>query len=282
MAAKPVRIVATIWTVILMISTWILSFSLQAVLFPFAFLFLSRVKRVHLLGHVFRKISMLVTILNPFWRVNRVGERMSHSGKAIVMANHLSNSDPFIMTRALFPNEAKFIAKSVLFKIPFGGWAMALSGDIAVHFTSDKGGWGTKKGSVGKMMNDCKTLPSEGAKIMAFPEGARSPSGELQGFKDGFFMLAVETNTPIIPVAIAGTEIAQPFEGGLLDSASISYTVGSAVTPLEGETPQQLRERVRGIMEQLLTKLPPIRVNPNAKAWAQPDAPAVADKNKSN
>ena len=81
--------------------------------------------------------------------------------------------------------QSKYIAKSDLFKVPFGGWAMSLAGDIPVYFTSEKGGWGLAKGSVGAMMSRCKWLVENGCPIMVFPEGARSGSMEMREFKNG-------------------------------------------------------------------------------------------------
>jgi 1-acyl-sn-glycerol-3-phosphate acyltransferase len=75
-----------------------------------------------------------------------------------------------------------------LFLVPFGGWAMSLAGDLAVHFTPDKGGWGVKKGSIGPMMDQAKSLINNGVFITVFPEGARSKTGELQEFKDGIII----------------------------------------------------------------------------------------------
>ena len=40
---------------------------------------------------------------------------------------------------------------------------------------------------------------------MIFPEGTRSASGQLGPFKDGAFRLAIETGTPILPLAVHGT-----------------------------------------------------------------------------
>jgi 1-acyl-sn-glycerol-3-phosphate acyltransferase len=105
-----------------------------------------------------------------------------------------------------------------LFKVPFGGWAMSLAGDLAIHFTAEKGGWGVKKGSIGPMMEQAKTYVNSGIFITVFPEGARSPTGELQEFKDGMFKLATETGAAIVPVAVCGTNRAY-----VIPSATLCY-----------------------------------------------------------
>ena len=43
---------------------------------------------------------------------------------------------------------------------------------------------------------------------MVFPEGTRSASGELGPFKDGAFLLAIEAQVPILPLAVHGTRTA--------------------------------------------------------------------------
>ncbi len=70
-------------------------------------------------------------------------------------------------------------------QVPFGGWCMSMAGDIPVYFTSEKGGWGLAKGSVGKMMEQCKWLVENGCPLMVFPEGARSGSMDMKEFKKG-------------------------------------------------------------------------------------------------
>jgi hypothetical protein len=73
------------------------------------------------------------------------------------------------------------------------------------------------------MMEHCKQLLKDGGTITGerlrafissqpqignavFPEGARSPTGELQDFKPGMFQLALDTGATILPVAVSGTE----------------------------------------------------------------------------
>jgi len=50
---------------------------------------------------------------------------------------------------------------------------------------------------------------------MIFPEGTRSPTGELQPPKDGLAMLALRTDAPIVPIGISNTDRVWP-KGQLL------------------------------------------------------------------
>ena len=45
---------------------------------------------------------------------------------------------------------------------------------------------------------------------MVFPEGTRSPTGELQTPKDGLAMLALRTNATIVPIGISNTDRVWP------------------------------------------------------------------------
>ena len=59
--------------------------------------------------------------------------------------------------------------------------------------------------SIKEMMNTCKSWVNQGSSILLFPEGTRSPDGEIQKFRDGAFRLAVDLNVPEAPVVIDGT-----------------------------------------------------------------------------
>ena len=45
---------------------------------------------------------------------------------------------------------------------------------------------------------------------MIYPEGTRSRTGELQGFKAGLGLIAWEMQVPVVPIAISGTHAALP------------------------------------------------------------------------
>ena len=55
-----------------------------------------------------------------------------------------------------------------------------------------------------------KGILSSGEPILIYPEGTRSRTGDLQGFKAGLGLIAWEMQIPVVPIAIAGTHAALP------------------------------------------------------------------------
>jgi 1-acyl-sn-glycerol-3-phosphate acyltransferase len=90
-------------------------------------------------------------------------------------------------------------------------------------------------GSVVGTPRNCVELLDKGEAVMVFPEGERgfvkpySKAYELQRFGLGFMRLAMETNTPIVPVGIVGAEEQSP---GLLRSRALGRIIGAPVAPV--------------------------------------------------
>jgi 1-acyl-sn-glycerol-3-phosphate acyltransferase len=74
---------------------------------------------------------------------------------------------------------------------------MRMAGDIPI-----KRG---RRESVVSAMKGCRDRLKKRVSVMIFPEGTRSRSAELLPFKDGAFKLAIESQVPILPIAVAGT-----------------------------------------------------------------------------
>ena len=55
------------------------------------------------------------------------------------------------------------------------------------------------------MMDKAANAVRDGNSVMLFPEGTRTRDGNIQPFKTGAFRLALDTKSPILPVAIIGT-----------------------------------------------------------------------------
>ena len=97
--------------------------------------------------------------------------------------------------------------------------------------------------------------------LLIYPEGTRSPNGELQSFKPGLGLLAYEAGVPIVPAHISGTYEALPKGKSLPRKSKISVVFGELIVPdcpdgsaAEGskrEIYREIADEVRSRIEQL-------------------------------
>jgi 1-acyl-sn-glycerol-3-phosphate acyltransferase len=151
--------------------------------------------------------ASLYTWLNPAWPVRVVGrERIDPNETYVMVANHQSLLDIFVLFR-LF-RHFKWVSKVENFRIPFIGWNMRLN-----QYVELKRG---DRSSVAIMLRTCRENLAAGNSIMMFPEGTRSPTGKLRGFKSGAFNLAKDAERPLLPIVVHGTASALPKRGAIL------------------------------------------------------------------
>ena len=119
----------------------------------------------------------------------------------IVMSNHQSFVDTAVLLHS-FPGPLRFMAKRELARIPIFGWSMAMGG----HLLVDRGNRRAVKATLDRGVS----LVRSGKSLCVFPEGSRSPEGELASFKNGGFQMALEAQVPIQPVRIFGSGVLAP------------------------------------------------------------------------
>lgn len=152
-------------------------------------------------GHLFRKMGLAISRINPNWQVTIDGhEKINDRNPYVVVSNHLSNADIPLISN--LPWEMKWVAKKQLFNLPFLGWMMRLAGDIPVDRLSSN-----KKIAVFKK---CKFYLDRNVSVIFFPEGTRSRTGKLNRFALGAFDLAIREKKPILPLALDGTQDCLP------------------------------------------------------------------------
>ena len=123
------------------------------------------------------------------------GDEHRRGEQHVFVANHVSWFDVFVMAAHL--RWFKFVAKAELFRIPLFGPAMRTAGMIAIDRQNQK----SARGSI----HEAATRIHEGASVILFPEGTRGHAYPLRPFKKGAFVLAIEAQAPVVPVAIHGT-----------------------------------------------------------------------------
>jgi 1-acyl-sn-glycerol-3-phosphate acyltransferase len=150
-------------------------------------------------GWLFRRLAVAHQVLNPLWSFHTHGTLPPDPRRPyVVVSNHESFVDILLISH--LPWEMKWLSKSEFFKIPFVGWLMRLAGDIPLVRDDST--------SIATAMKACEDRLAKRVPVMIFPEGTRSPGGELGLFKDGAFRLAIDTQLPIVPLAVRGTRTA--------------------------------------------------------------------------
>jgi len=149
----------------------------------------------------------LYTWLNPAWPVEVTGrEKIDPAETYVMVANHQSLLDILVLFR-LF-RHFKWVSKVENFSIPCIGWNMRLNNYIQLKRGD--------RSSTAAMLRICRQNLADGNSIMMFPEGTRSPTGKLRGFKTGAFNLAKDAQRPILPIVVHGTASALPKQGVIL------------------------------------------------------------------
>ena len=127
-------------------------------------------------------------------------EHIPVSGPVILAANHISNADPVIagawVTPALRRRRIHWLGKRELFDWPLFGWIAALGGVHPVN----------RDGADVEAFRLATRILEQGYVLLAFPEGTRSPTGELQEAKDGLAMLALRTGAAIVPIGVNNSD----------------------------------------------------------------------------
>jgi len=191
---RMVSIVFLIFISLTSIPLFLTALLLRVVTYPFD-------RRLRLL-HLFTCFwASLYTWTMPAWRIRIEGREHVRKDVAYVIAsNHQSQLDILVAFRLFF--HYKWVSKIEIFRVPLIGWNMMLN-----RYVPLKRG---DKQSIEQMLSQCAVHLAEGSSIFMFPEGTRSPDGEVKAFKLGAFQLAHQKKAPILPIVISGTNKALP------------------------------------------------------------------------
>ena len=142
-------------------------------------------------------------------------ERLNVAGPALVACNHVSFLDPPFVGQA-FEEAIHYFARKTLFDHPIAGWVLRRW--QAIPIDRDKPDAASLKQTI--------RLLRDGKKVLIFPEGTRSTTGDLQSAEAGVGLFIAKSQAPVLPVRIFGTYECFPRGSWVITPAQITPVLG--------------------------------------------------------
>jgi 1-acyl-sn-glycerol-3-phosphate acyltransferase len=174
----------------------------------------------------------------------RGNENLRRHPAAVYASNHTSYMDTPVVFAAL-PFQFRILAKKELWPIAFIGWYLNRSGQIPIDTRNPRA-------TLSSLGAGVKALRS-GMPLFVFPEGGRTPNGELQNFLSGAAYLAIRAQVPLVPIALSGVYDLLPIHTRHLYPGELTLTAGEAIDT-KGMTVRQtdeLTEKLRAAIQEL-------------------------------
>jgi 1-acyl-sn-glycerol-3-phosphate acyltransferase len=166
-------------------------------------------------------------------------ERFPDRGGVVVVANHLSALDPFVLGVAV-PRDLRFLAKEELWRSPVLGWAMDRLGGFPV---------GRGRGDRDALATAAELL-RDGQAVGVFPQGAVRTDGP---WLRGAARMALTAGVPVVPVRLFDTDRA--LAGRRLGLPKVRVVIGEPIPVAPAATTiaaaRELTARLRAAVESL-------------------------------
>ncbi|MBX3311916.1 MAG: 1-acyl-sn-glycerol-3-phosphate acyltransferase [Microbacteriaceae bacterium] len=152
-------------------------------------------------------------------------ENLPKEGGVILASNHLSFVDSIFLPLVL-PRSVSFLAKSEYFtgkgiKGFFTRLFMKATGQLPM----DRSGGQASADS----LNTGLEVLAAGRQLGIYPEGTRSPDGKLYRGRTGVARMILESNVPVVPVAMIDTELIMPIGAKLPKIKRVGITFGEPI-----------------------------------------------------
>jgi 1-acyl-sn-glycerol-3-phosphate acyltransferase len=165
------------------------------------------------LGYTFSRLA--ARLFFRFRIVHR--ERMIQSGPAILAMNHQSYFDPPLAGNAS-DRAIYFLARRSLLEVPVLRWLLPKLNVIPVN----------QEAIDRSALKALIQVVRAGNGALVFPEGGRTPDGNLQPGLPGIGLVIAKTLAPVVPLRIFGAHEAWPI-GGKIRRHPITVVVGEPI-----------------------------------------------------
>jgi 1-acyl-sn-glycerol-3-phosphate acyltransferase len=202
-------------------------------------------RQQHSIARAWARVLLLLTLspvtvegLEKLQPLRREGSRRP---LAVYASNHLSYYDT-PMLFAKLPFQFRILAKAALWKLPFIGWYLNRSGQVAIDQSSARAG-------VASLMRGVKTLEA-GLPLLLFPEGGRSATGKLKSMVAGAAWMAIKAQVPLVPITLIGTYELLPIHTYVMRPRPLKLVIGEPLSTvgLTTRDAEALTDRLRSVI----------------------------------
>ena len=168
-------------------------------------------------------------------------EKIDTSKPHVYAVNHASALDiPVIYVN--LPFQFRIAFKKELLAYPVVGWQLKRSGQICIDQQNPSH-------SISSIRAALKGL-KQGMPLVIFPEGGRTPDGEIKPFLPGAFFLAIKAQVDIVPVALVGTYELLPMDTYDIKCRPLEMRVGTPISTV-GMSIRNLEELSKRVQQEL-------------------------------
>jgi len=148
-------------------------------------------------------------------------DKIDTSKPHVYAVNHASALDIPVLYVNL-PFQFRIVFKKELLSYPIVGWQLKRSGQVCIDQQKPTN-------SIAAIRSAVKSLKG-GMPLVIYPEGGRTPDGEIKPFLPGAFFLAIKAQVDIVPVALVGTYELLPMNTYHIKCRPLEMRVGEPIS----------------------------------------------------
>jgi 1-acyl-sn-glycerol-3-phosphate acyltransferase len=206
------------------------------------------------LPHHMRRQTVVPWVNFTIWLIKHVlgipyrltGAENIPARPAVVLCKHQSAWETFMLQEVF--KDTVFVWRKEIKYLPFFGWALASIPMIETDRNASRS-------SLKRLVDQGRDRLDKGYTVIIFPEGTRAQPGSKNRYKIGGAHLAVETGTPVVPVALNSGE----FWGRnalFKKCGTVTVSVGPVIDPT-GLTANEVTNRAEAWIEAEMRRISP-------------------------
>ena len=177
-------------------------------------------RRLHWFSRAWSWLIMK-TIMSP---VKVTGlDKIDTSKPHVYAVNHASAMD-IPLLYVYLPFQFRIVFKKELLAYPIVGWQLKRSGQVCIDQQKPTN-------SIAAIRSAVKSLKA-GMPLVIYPEGGRTPDGEIKPFLPGAFFLAIKAQVDIVPIALVGTYELLPMNTYHIKCRPLEMRVGEPISTI--------------------------------------------------